>query len=511
MRINDGLKPSEKVDCSMEHSEQTFLGIDLGTSAMKLVLIDDKKNVLAQMTEEYRIAQPEQGYNEIDPIIWYDCMIKAMRRLFEKYPAGNIKGIGVTGQMHTLVTLDENGAPVRPALMWNDIRTKDLIPGLKEIIKEFPEGAYLSKTISTGSPAANLYWLKLNEPENFRRVKKFLIGPDYLVYRLTGHCGTDYCEASTSCLYRIKARKWSEEMKELIGLDDEVYPEIHGSVISAGRIKKGIADALGLDPDTDVLTGTGDNPATAISTGCLGQGYPVISLGTSGVLMMTVPDFRDDAMGKMILFSFDDKEYSYLVQGAVQSNGSTFDWLVKNILNEDYSNIDRLVEERKLSEGGLIFYPHLMGDKTLYADPNLRGAFIGLSTETTRADMLYAVIQGLCFSFRELAEKMRLPLDRFGSVKVVGGGSKSRAWMQTLSNVLDIRIEQLNGNVGPAFGIALLAAYRHGAFPSLEKISEGSVIVNNCFEPQEAAVKACGELYEKYLRVHKALNYITNG
>lgn len=477
---------------------------------MKLVLIDGDKNVLAQITEEYQVAQPERGFNEIDPEIWYNCMLKAMERILEKCDRKRIKGIGVTGQMHTLVTLDENGRPVRPAMMWNDIRTKDLIPSLKKKIKNFSEGGYLSKTISTGSPAANLYWLKLNEPENFRRIKKFLIGPDYLVYRLTGHCGTDYCEASTSCLYLIKAKKWSDEMRELIGLDKEVYPEIRGSVLTAGVIKRDIAEKLGLDPDTDVLTGTGDNPATAISTGCLGRGYPVISLGTSGVFMMTVPTFTDDAKGKMILFSFDDKNYAYLVQGAVQSNGSTFDWWVRNILDEKYSNVDDLAESHS-SPGGLIFYPHLMGDKTLYADPNIRGAFIGLSTETTRADMLYAVIQGLCFSFRELAEKMQLPLDRFGSVKVVGGGSRSRIWMQTLANVLNIRIEQLAGMVGPAFGIALLAAYHCGEFSSLEQISEGTLIVQKCFEPQDEAVKACNEQYKKYLRVQKGLSYITDG
>lgn len=502
---------SVRVDCSMEQTKHTFLGIDLGTSAMKLVLIDGDKNVLAQITEEYQVAQPERGFNEIDPEIWYNCMISALERILDKCDRKCIKGIGVTGQMHTLVTLDKNGQPVRPAIMWNDIRTKDMIPQLKETIKGFSEGEYLSKTISTGSPAANLYWLKKNEPDNFKRIDKFLIGPDYLVYRLTGHFGTDYCEASTSCLYQIKARKWSEEMRNLIGLSEDVYPEIRGSVLSAGTINRSVADKLGLNYDIDVLTGTGDNPATAISTGCLGRGYPVISLGTSGVFMMTVPSFIDDAKGKIILFSFDDKNYSYLVQGAVQSNGSTFDWWIKRILGDSYSSVDKLADDYTVSGNNVIFYPHLMGDKTLYADPNIRGAFIGLSTETTRSDMLYAVVQGLCFSFRELAEKMQLPLRSFGSVKVVGGGSRSKIWMQTLANVLNIRIEQLDGMIGPAFGIALLAAYHGGAFSSLEQISEGTVIVQKCFEPQPQTAALCDKQYEKYLRIQKALSYISDG
>lgn len=495
----------------MEHTKHTFLGIDLGTSAMKLVLIDGDKNVLAQITEEYQVAQPELGFNEIDPEIWYNCMLNAMQRILDKCDRRCIKCIGVTGQMHTLITLDENGLPVRPAMMWNDIRTKDLIPQLKEKIINFSEGEYLSKTISTGSPAANLYWLKEHEPDNFKRIRKFLIGPDYLVYRLTGHYGTDYCEASTSCLYQIKAKKWSEDMMNLIGLNEDVYPELRGSVLSAGTIKKDLADELGLNYDIDILTGTGDNPATAISTGCLGRGYPVISLGTSGVFMMTVPSFIDNAKGKIILFSFDDKNYSYLVQGAVQSNGSTFDWWAKNIINEAYSNIDRIAENRRPFGNNVIFYPHLMGDKTLYADPNIRGAFIGLSTETTRSDMLYAVIQGLCFSFRELAEKMQLPINDFGSIKVVGGGSRSKIWMQTLANVLNIRIEQLDGMIGPAFGIALLAAYHCGEFSSLEHLSDGTVIVQKCFEPQPDEVAVCDEQYKRYLRIQKGLSYIMDG
>lgn len=497
---------------SMERTKHTFLGIDLGTSAMKLVLIDADKNVLAQIVEEYQAARPERGFCEIDPEVWYDCMISAMERILNRCDRSRIRGIGVTGQMHTLVVLDELGRPVRPAIMWNDIRTRDLLPELKARIRDFPEGEYLSRTISTGSPAASLYWMRLNEPDRFKRIRKFLIGPDYLVYRLTGRYGTDYCEASTSCLYQIREKRWSPEMREMIGLKKEVYPQIRGSVLAAGTLCPELAKRFGLHRETDVLTGTGDNPATAISTGCLGRGYPVISLGTSGVIMMPVSTLQENAKGKTILFSFDDHSYSYLVQGAVQSNGSTLDWWVRKIMEEkDFQAVDSLIDIERSAASGVIFYPHLMGDKTLYADPGLRGSFIGLSTETDRSDMLYAVIRGLCFSFRELAEKMRLPLNRYGSVKVVGGGSKSRVWMQTLANVLNIRIEQMDGMTGPAFGIALLAACRCNPFDSPERISEGAVKIESCFEPQPGAVAACEVQYEKYLRMQKGLAFIMEG
>lgn len=492
--------------------KHTYLGIDLGTSAMKMVLTDSEKNILGQISEEYQAEQSRTGWSEIDPEIWFRAMERGMDRIFKDQDRSALKGIGITGQMHTLVLLGESGKPLRPAMMWNDTRTKELLPELKKRIQDFPEGSYLSRTISTGSPAANLYWLKKHEPQNLKKLKKFLIGPDYLVYCLTGSQVTDYCEASTSCLYRIREKKWSEEMRDLIGLDDSVYPEIRGSAQSAGRILSQIAGRFGLSPETEVIVGTGDNPATAISTGCLGCGYPVISLGTSGVFMMPVEKPEFQTKGKKILFSFDGDRYFFLVQGVVQCNGNTFDWWSRSIMDmKNFREYTTALDANRAAGNELMFYPHLDGDKTIYADPELRGAFTGISLSTSREDMFYAVMEGLCFAFRELAEKMKLPLDRYENIKVVGGGARSPVWMQTMANVLNIPIEKMDGMIGPAFGIALLAAYRGGSISSPEQISEGSVNIENRFFPDETAARACQEKYEKYLRMRAGLGYIENG
>ena len=295
--------------------KRLYLGIDLGTSAMKIVLMDEQKQVLAQTTEEYQLSSPQAGWSEIDQELWFERMVQGIRKVLEGRDASGLRSIGLTGQMHTLLVLDGAGRCIRPALMWNDLRTKDLIVELKENMRSFEDGEYFSRIISTGSPAANLYWMKKYEPENFSRIEKFLIGADYLVYRLTGCYGTDYCEASTSCLYEIRNRRWSAQMREFLGLKESAYPDVHESAHVSGTVTPEMAELLGISTEVTVLTGTGDNPAMAISTGCLGKGYPVISLGTSGVLVIPVEPDRDNPYGKKILFSFDNQKYYNLVQG----------------------------------------------------------------------------------------------------------------------------------------------------------------------------------------------------
>lgn len=490
----------------------TYLGIDLGTSAVKMVLIDERKRVIGQSSREYEISHPFAGWSEIDPQVWFDCMMEGLKEVLEGQEPETVRTIGITGQMHTLVLLDEKGGPVCPAIMWNDKRTKDLIPELKERMSAFPEGEYLSGIVSTGSPAANLCWLGRERPEELRRCRHFLIGPDYLVYRLTGKAGTDYCEASTSSLYQIEARRWSEEVRELLGIPEEIYPPIHGSAQPVGTVLPQIAGMLGLGREVQVIAGTGDNPAAALSTGCLGQGYPVLSLGTSGVLMAPVHSLEETAKGKVILYSSDAGQFSYLVQGVVQSNGDSVSWWARKILGRsDYGELTGELEPGEAAASSLLFYPHLSGDKTIYADAELRGSFIGLSTDTTAEEMSYAVMEGLCFAFRELGEAMRLPIARCGGLKVVGGGAKNPLWMQTLANILEVRIEKMEGMIGPAFGIALLAWGMKDGRVSLQELAQDCLRVEKNFEPQPELVPVYREKYEKYLRIHDAVKYIENG
>ena len=519
----------------------TYIGIDLGTSSVKIMLTDVRGRILREAGREYSLLQPAPGWKEIEAQTWWQAVEEAMEDLLgaspdgpgwqaEKELRGSVRGIGVTGQMHSLVLLDEKGEPVRPVLMWNDTRTKEIIPDLKARIEDTP-ASHIARILSTGSPAANLCWVREKEPELFARVRHFLIGPDYIVYRLTGVMGTDYCEASTSSMYDLLRREWSPDMLGILGIGQEVCPPVRGSAETAGRLLPELAARFGLPADCRVAVGTGDNPAASIPTGCLGSGWPVLSLGTSGVLMFPRPEPDFQARGKNILFAFHGHEdrggsgeegrkgpdapgeqkggvYT-LTQGVVQSCGSGYNWLIRQILEiEDFSGADAGIDPSQPGRDHLFFYPHMTGDKTIYQDPTLRGAFLGLGTETTRTDMIRAFMEGIAYAVRELIEAMDLAPQMLRELRVIGGGARSRVWMQIFANVLDTEILQLEGNAGAGCGAAMLAAFACGDIADPQDIASRTVTVRERFRPDPQAAALYRDGYRRYRRIHDALTEI---
>lgn len=490
-------------------SKRLFVGIDMGSSAVKMVVIDEQKKIVAHSAVEYAVSQPKPGWVEVDPQCWYEATLEGLEDVFGGIDPALVAGIGVTGQMHTTVFLDDQGQSIRPAIMWNDTRSKDLVPLIRSKIAGREGCAHIEHTLSTGSPAANLYWLKQQEPKHFDRLSAFLIGPDYLVYRLCGQIQTDYCEASTSSLYDIVGQRWSAVMREVVNLDESVYPRIKGSAQVAGTLLPQLAQRLGLGAQTPVIVGTGDNAATAVASGCLSGSFPTISLGTSGIVMYPTDAFKLEQKGKPILFSPDGTSIHRLVQGAVQSTGSSLSWWVQSVLGKSgYDRLDRILADRLEAHSEVLFYPHLTGDKTLYADPELRGAFLGLSAHTSKEDMTMAVLEGICYAFRELAEGMQVAFRDHTSIKVLGGGARSRAWLQTLANVLDCRVDRMAGEVSPAFGVALLAQLGSGHIESFAEITKLQAGSESHFLPQPDAVDRHKAKYGVYQRVHAALKNI---
>lgn len=482
-----------------------YIGIDVGTSSTKSILIDADGNILRSASASYSVSEPTPGWREIDPEVWMQAVDTTVCELLTDIDRSLVRSIGVTGQIHTLVLLDQQGRSIRPAFLWNDARTASLIPDMKQRIRALENVSYLADVISTGSPAANLLWFKENEPENYARLHKFLIGPDYIVHRLAGGYRTDYCEASTSSLYDLTARVWSPAIRETFGFSSAIYPEVQGSGEVAGTLLPEFCEKYGLKPDVTVLVGTGDNPAAAIPTGCLAKKRPVMSFGTSGVLMFPrkQPDFN--ARGKNILFSLDGTDIAVLVQGVVQSCGGTLGWWVEKILGTtDYAAETMGIDPNRLAESPLLFYPHLVGDKTIYADPSLRGCFIGLGTDVTRTDMVAAVLEGICFAVRQLVEAMEIPMAELENLRVIGGGSKNTIWMQILADVLGISVIQMESNSGAGFGIALVAAAVSEGVPVEEKMNN-LLFDKEKFTPQPHRAALYQKKYQKYLRIHDAV------
>lgn len=484
-----------------------YIGIDIGTSAAKLLAIDEEGTVVCSCERVYQYSEPKPGWREIWPEVWLDAVRYGLNELFLTLDRSLVRAIGITGQMHTTVFLDENGQTIRPAIMWNDMRTKDDIPIIKKMLNQ-DDTVGIMKIISTGSPAANLLWLKNNEKDNFNRLSQFLIGPDYLVYYFTGRYSTDYCEASTSSLYDADSQRWSESMRNIIGLSETVYPPVRGSEEIAGMLRSDLQSEFGLSSDVKVIVGTGDNTAAAVATGCLKYRYPILSIGTSGVLVLSRDEIVSSIKGKRILFSLDGKHINNLIQGVVQSAGGSYGWYVKKLLQIDnFDELMKTVDVTKLGKGELIFYPHLTGDKTIYADPTVRGAFLGLHSNHAREDLAVAVMEGICFAVKQLAQAMQLSGEELSQLKVTGGGANSMIWMQILADVLNTEIDQLDSGEGAVYGVAMMARDATYTSEVLKEMQEPAKIKNR-IHPRAEQVEFYSKKYNQYLRIYDALKTI---
>lgn len=472
------------------------LGIDLGTSSAKLLLADESGRVLASSKREYRFDSPAPGWREIDPAVWWDAVCDATRELLSDAPAP--AAVGVTGQMHTMVPLASDGSLVRKAILWNDDRSPETVAAARKALLASGE-SYDARIIAGGSPAASLAWMKEMEPEAFGRISTMLIGPDWIVHALTGSRSTDYCEASTSALFDLEHACWSERAASALGIPEEILPEVRGSAQVAGLVSESAAEATGIPAGTPVVAGTGDNPAAALTTGCITQGTTVVSLGTSGVLMRTRDVFDPDACGKSILLSLDGEHVMTLVQGVIQACGLGFDWWTRTILAEDAPAANAEIDESMLGAGRLLYFPHLTGEKTLYADPSLTGAFLGLTPEVGRGQMTLAVMEGICFGFRLLSERMGVRVS--DGVLAVGGGARSDIWMRAMASVLDAPVSRSSSDAGACLGAALLAqAAVSGGEPSFPEPA-----IERTFEPEPELVAAYTNKYDDYLRIHDAV------
>lgn len=479
-----------------------YIGIDLGTSAVKLLLMDQGGTIHKIVSKEYPLYFPHPGWSEQNPQDWFEKTMEGMKELTAECDRTQIAGIGFGGQMHGLVVLDEMDQVIRPAILWNDGRTAKETEYLNEVIGKEALSKYTANIAFAGFTAPKLLWMKANEPENFARISKIMLPKDYLAYMLTGiHC-TDYSDASGMLLLDVEHKCWSREMMDICGVKEEQLPQLFESYEVVGLLKKEIADRLGLTEAVRVVAGAGDNAAAAVGTGTVGEGKCNISLGTSGTIFISSKKFGVDEHNA--LHSFAHADGSFHLMGCMLSAASCNKWWAEEILGtKDFAAEQAPIQ--KLGENHVFFLPYLMGERSPHNDPDARGVFFGMSMDTSRADMTQAVLEGVAFALRdslEVAKSLGIKIER---TKICGGGAKSPLWKQIIANVMNIKVDVLEVEEGPSLGGAMLAAVGCGVYPDVETAGKKLAKVVDTVEPTPELAAKYEERYQKFKELYPAM------
>lgn len=481
-----------------------YIGIDLGTSAVKLLLVEKNGDIFREVTKEYPCVYPHPGWSEQDPEDWIKQSYAGIRELTEGIDPALIRGIGVGGQMHGLVALDENDIVLRPAILWNDGRTGKETAFLNEVIGKDVLSACTGNIAFAGFTAPKILWMKENEPELFARIRKIMLPKDYLNYKLTGVFSTDVSDASGMLLFDVEHKCWSEKMLEICSLQKEQLPAIYESADVTGTLFPDVAKELGLSAQTIVIAGAGDNAAAAIGTGTVGEGACNISLGTSGTIFLPGNSFRVDQNNSLHSFAHADRTYHLM--GCMLSCASCNKWFLEGILDtKDYEVEQEKISQEKLGKNHVFFLPYLMGERSPINDENARAAFIGMTMDTKREDLIQAIFEGVAFGIRdslEAAKAMGLKVERSN---LCGGGAKSPLWRKILAAVLNIRLDILQTEQGPSLGAAMLAMVADGAYTSIEEVCKSIVSIKETIEPDPELVALYRKRYREFHLLYPAL------
>ena len=479
-----------------------YIGIDLGTSAVKLLLMDQDGKIHKIVSKEYPLYFPKPGWSEQSPEDWWEQTRGGIKELTEECDKSQIAGIGFGGQMHGLVILDKNDEVIRPAILWNDGRTVKETNYLNEVIGKERLSECTANIAFAGFTAPKILWLKENEPDNFAKIDKIMLPKDYLAYRLSGCFCTDYSDASGTLLLNVKNRCWSKEMMKICDVREEQLPALFESYEVVGGIKTELAEEFGFTINVKIVAGAGDNAAAAVGTGTVGEGGCNISLGTSGTIFISSKDFRVDENNA--LHSFDHADGGYHLMGCMLSAASCNKWWMDEILKtKEYSKEQEGIT--KLGENHVFYLPYLMGERSPHNDPKARATFIGMSMDTTREEMTQAVLEGVAFGLRdslEVARKLGIKIER---TKICGGGAKSPLWKKIIANVMNLKVDVLEVEEGPSMGGAMLAAVGCGAYPDVETIGKKMAHVVDTVEPEEELVAKYEERYQKFKELYPAL------
>ena len=484
-----------------------FIGIDLGTSAMKLLLMDGAGDIKNVVSKEYPLEFPQPGWSQQRPEDWKKALYAGIPELLDGFDAASVAGIGCGGQMHGLVVLDEQDNVIRPAILWNDGRTAKQVDYLNNEIGKEKLSAMTANIAFAGFTAPKLLWMKENEPENFTRIAKIMLPKDYINYILTGVHSCDYSDASGMLLLDVKHKCWSKEMLDICGITENQMPKLFESFAPIGTVKPAVAAELGIPEKVTVCAGAGDNAAAAVGTGVVGEGGCNISIGTSGTVFISSEKFGVDATNALHAFAHADGGWHLM--GCMLSAASCNKWLMDEIFQtKDYAAEQAPITEDKLGENHIYFLPYLMGERSPINDTNARGTFIGMTMDTTRADLTQAVLEGVAFAIRDSVEVARSLGIEINKSKICGGGVKSKLWQRIFANVLNCELEIPVSEQGPGMGGAMLSMVACGEYDSVKACCEKLCATASTVKPEPELVAKYEARYQQFKKIYPVIKVL---
>lgn len=490
-----------------------ILGIDLGTSGLKTVLFDETGLKIASSTVEYDLIQPQNGWAEQDPNLWWSATISTVKDVLakSKITSSDIKGIGISGQMHGLVMLDQNGEVIRNAILWCDGRTAKQCEEITQKVGREKLIEITANPALTGFTAGKILWVRENEPENYAKCETILLPKDYLRFKLTGKFGAEVSDASGTNLFDLKNRDWSNEILDILELDKKMFPQMAESADIAGNISEEAAKITGLDETTIVCYGAGDNAAAAIGTGVVSEGKAFTTIGTSGVIFAHSDQPQIDKGGRVHTFCSAVPK-AYTVMSCTLSAGLALKWFRDNFCSSEeevakllscdsYALIDSGVEKIEIGSDHLIFLPYLMGERSPILDEKARGVFFGLSAIHTKYHMARAIMEGVMFAQKHCLEVINEMGVYPNQMYACGGGGKSKIWRQMMADMYAANVITNQNEEGPALGVAILASVASGIYSDIPTACEKLISK----KAEQAPIKENTDKYEPYFEIYKSL------
>lgn len=490
-----------------------LIGVDLGTSGTKTVLFDEAGNVIASKTIEYPMYQPQNGWAEQNPLDWYNAAVETIKYVSSKVDPSDIKGLGISGQMHGLVMLDERGDVIRPSIIWCDQRTGKECEDMTRLIGKERLIEITANPALTGFTASKIMWVKKHEPENYAKCRHILLPKDYVRYKLTGEFATEVSDASGMQLLDIANRCWSDEVLEKLDIDKSLLAKVYESPEVTGTITAEASKLTGLNEGTIVVGGAGDNAAAAVGTGVVTDGTAFTTIGTSGVVFAHTSEMSIDKAGRVHTFCC-AVPGAWHVMGVTQAAGLSLKWFRDNFCESEmntakemgvdtYYLTDKEASQSPIGANKLIYLPYLMGERTPHLNPDCRGMFFGLSAIHTKRDMIRAVMEGVSYSLRdcwEILKEMGVDID---DMTACGGGGSSPLWRGMLADIYNCPIKTCTSKEGPALGVAILAGVGAGLYPSVEEACKNMIHYNPAQEPDKDNVPEYQKYYDVYTELYK--------